>query len=292
MKGQKANTATDAGRASGLRRIPRTPALSYRKLFENLPVGVCWVGLDGRVLHSNPTMLKLSGYSDTEISRMNAKELLRDAGQLPRLFDGAASDAREGHAYGKLVRKDGTLTRVRLTGSRVGLNGGEAVLLTAIDSTPIGKAEALLKTVEHTLEEKEQALRHKSIALEELIEQIETGRNILKENIAANIRDFVLPIVAKLRLTSVPAELIDLLERTLQEITGRFSIRLSQNAPRLSPRESEIGRMIHCGMTSKQIARLLSISYETVEKHRRNIRRKVGISGKKINLTSFFNDGI
>jgi DNA-binding CsgD family transcriptional regulator len=49
--------------------------------------------------------------------------------------------------------------------------------------------------------------------------------------------------------------------------------------------------LIHCGLTSKQIAQLLTISYETVEKHRRNIRRKVGITGKKINLTSFLNDG-
>jgi DNA-binding CsgD family transcriptional regulator len=36
---------------------------------------------------------------------------------------------------------------------------------------------------------------------------------------------------------------------------------------------------------------MLSISYETVEKHRRNIRRKVGITGKKINLASFLSAG-
>lgn len=279
------------GRASRLRGTLQTPALPYCTLFENLPVGVCWVGLDGRVKHINPTMLKLSGYSDTEISRMNAKELLRDAGELLQLFNGAGFDARDRHASGKLVRKDGTFIPVRLTGFRVHLNGGEAVLLTAIDSTPIGKAEALLETVEHTLEEKEQALKNKNIALEELVEQIASGRNVLKEDIAANIRDAVLPIVAKLRLTSAPAELIDLLERTLEEITIRFSIRLSQHAPGLSPRESEIIRMIHGGLTSKQIAQLLTISYETVEKHRRNIRRKVGITGKKINLTSFLTDG-
>ena len=281
----------NASKARELRQILQTPALPCRAIFENLPVGVCWVGLDGSVLHSNPTMLKLSGYSDAEISRMNAKELLRDASELLRLFDGAASDARDGYAEGKLVRKDGTFSLVRLTGSRVRLSGAEAVLLTAIDSTPIGKAEGLLATAEHTLEEKEHALRDKDIALEELVEQIANGRNLLKEDIAANIRDSVLPIVAKLRLTSAPAELIDLLECTLQEITGRFSIRLSQNAPNLSPRESEIIRMVHCGLTSKQVAQLLTISYETVEKHRRNIRRKVGISGKKISLTSFLDEG-
>jgi PAS domain S-box-containing protein len=291
MKGQEVNTAMNAGKSSELRRVLRASALPYRTLFENLPVGVCWVGLNGRVLYSNPTMLKLTGYSDAEISRINAKELLRDAGELPHLFDGVASDAPDGHADGKLVRKDGTFTLVRLTGSRVVLNGGEAILLTAVDHKSSSKVEDRLEMIEHTLEEKEQALRHKSIALEELVEQIQVGRSMLKEDIATNIRDFVLPIVEKLRLTSAPAEMIDLLERTLQEITSRFSIRLSQSAPSLSPRESEITQMIHCGLITKQIAKMLSISYETVEKHRRNIRRKVGITGKKINLASFLSAG-
>jgi PAS domain S-box-containing protein len=256
-----------------------------------MPVGACWVDLDGRILHCNPTMLKLTGYSDAEISRMNTKELLRDAGELPRLFDGVTSGTPDGQVDGKLVRKDGTFTLVRLMGFRVVLKGGTAILLTAIDLTPSSEAEVRLETVEHVLEEKEQALKHKSIAMEELVEQIQAGRSMLKEDIADNIRDFVLPIVEKLRLGNAPAEMIDLLERTLREITSRFSIRLSQSAQSLSPRESEITQMIHCGLISKQIAKMLSISCETVEKHRRNIRRKVGITGKKINLASFLSAG-
>ena len=291
MKGQEVNTAMNAGKSSERRRFLQASALPYRTLFDNLPVGVCWVGLDGRVLYSNPTLLKLTGYSDAEISRMNAKELLRDAGELSQLLDGVASDAQDCHADGKLVRKDGTYTLVRLTGSRVALKGSEAILLTAVDIMPRSEVQARLETVEHTLEDKERALKHKSIAIEELVEQIQTGRNMLKEDIAVYIRDFVLPIVEKLRLTNAPGEMIDVLERTLREITSRFSIRLSQSAASLSPRESEITQLIHCGLTSKQIAQLLTISYETVEKHRRNIRRKVGITGKKINLTSFLNDG-
>ena len=86
--------------------------------------------------------------------------------------------------------------------------------------------------------------------------------------------------------------MLDLLDRTLEEITDRFNIRVSQAALNLSPRESEITRMIHSGLTSKQIGQLLSISQETVEKHRRNIRRKVGISGKKVNLASFLSASI
>ncbi|MCK5595638.1 LuxR family transcriptional regulator, partial [bacterium] len=36
-----------------------------------------------------------------------------------------------------------------------------------------------------------------------------------------------------------------------------------------------------------EISALLNISYQTVEKHRKNIRHKMGISKKDINLISF-----
>jgi DNA-binding NarL/FixJ family response regulator len=45
--------------------------------------------------------------------------------------------------------------------------------------------------------------------------------------------------------------------------------------------------MVKNGLTSKEIASLLNISFLTIEKHRINIRRKLGIINKDINLTSF-----
>jgi len=45
--------------------------------------------------------------------------------------------------------------------------------------------------------------------------------------------------------------------------------------------------MIKGGSPSKEISGILNISYKTIDKHRRNIRKKLGISKKKVNLTSF-----
>jgi hypothetical protein len=114
-----------------------------------------------------------------------------------------------------------------------------------------------LQTAEHALEEKERTIQLKSIALGEVVDQIEAEKRILKETIAANISDCILPIIAKLRLTDPPAEMLDLLDRTLEEITDRFNIRVSQAALNLSPRESEIIRLIHRGLTSKRYCQLL-----------------------------------
>lgn len=289
MNGGLAHNAMSTAKSCKGREPQRAKSRAWQKLFENVPVGMCRVGLDGRVLQANPAMIKLAGYSEAEISRMNVKDLLRDGDEVERLFEKIVSDAPGCHAYGKLIRKDGSFTPAYLTGSRVILSGSEAILLTAIDITPRSEVQASLERAEHSLDETEQALNLKSIALAEVVHQIEADKNALRENIAANIRDLILPIVEKLRLTDAPAEMIDMLESALREITNRFSIQLFQAVPNLSSRESEITRMIHCGLTSKQIARLLGISQETVEKHRRNIRKKVGISGQKVNLASFLN---
>ncbi|MHC4453627.1 MAG: helix-turn-helix transcriptional regulator [Planctomycetota bacterium] len=56
---------------------------------------------------------------------------------------------------------------------------------------------------------------------------------------------------------------------------------------RFTAKEIEVCNMIKNGLTSKEIASLLNISFLTIEKHRVNIRRKLGIINKDINLTSF-----
>jgi len=48
----------------------------------------------------------------------------------------------------------------------------------------------------------------------------------------------------------------------------------------LSPREIEVIQLIKSGMTTKEIAKKLKISYFTAETHRKNIKLKVGIKGE------------
>ena len=136
-------------------------------------------------------MLRLTGYSDSEISRMKAKKLFQDTGELQQLLDGAALGAPESHSGEKLVRKDGTSIPVHLTGVRVALDGSEAILLTADEITPDNEVQTRLQTAEHVLEEKERTIELKSMALGEVVDQIEAEKRILKETIAANISDCI-----------------------------------------------------------------------------------------------------
>jgi DNA-binding NarL/FixJ family response regulator len=56
--------------------------------------------------------------------------------------------------------------------------------------------------------------------------------------------------------------------------------RPDESRPLLSARETEILRCLAEGLPSKQIAEALDMSVRTVETHRQNIRRKLGLSGQ------------
>jgi DNA-binding NarL/FixJ family response regulator len=56
--------------------------------------------------------------------------------------------------------------------------------------------------------------------------------------------------------------------------------RSDASRPLLSAREAEILRCLAAGQASKQIAETLGMSVRTVETHRQNIRRKLGLAGQ------------
>jgi two-component system response regulator NreC len=65
--------------------------------------------------------------------------------------------------------------------------------------------------------------------------------------------------------------------RGYQERTGQQA--LSSYDP-LTPRESEILRLVYKGRTNKQIAREMYLSVRTVERHRSSIIRKAGLKNR------------
>jgi DNA-binding CsgD family transcriptional regulator len=80
---------------------------------------------------------------------------------------------------------------------------------------------------------------------------------------------------------------IGLLETKIQEFTTQAELRKSDHYYKLTPTEIKISGLIRIGKTSKEIATLLDLSTRTVEVHRNNIRNKLGIRNKKLNLRNF-----
>ena len=143
------------------------------------------------------------------------------------------------------------------------------------------------KQAEELLHVQKKDLEHKNIALSEVLGQIELEKKQIKDNVIANVENLLLPIIQKLILKRESRNYVQMLRKNLQELTSSFGAKLTNKKAKLTSREIEICNMVKNGITSKEIASLLNISFLTIEKHRINIRRKLGIINKDINLASF-----
>ena len=58
---------------------------------------------------------------------------------------------------------------------------------------------------------------------------------------------------------------------------------------KLSNREKEVAQLVKSGLTSKEIADQLNISFYTAETHRKNIKLKIGVEGEAAFLRFVYN---
>ncbi|MDY0220539.1 MAG: LuxR C-terminal-related transcriptional regulator [Desulfobacterium sp.] len=151
------------------------------------------------------------------------------------------------------------------------------------------QTERALGLSEQKLKDQNLMLKDKNIALREIMNQVTTEKETIEKNILANVDKFLLPLVKKLknRGSAIDRQYLDLLEESIRQLTSGFGIQISKKSPGLTPRENEICNMVRSGLSSKEIAKLLNISYRSVETYRNYIRKKLGITNKKINLATY-----
>ena len=167
-----------------------------------------------------------------------------------------------------------------------------------IEFQAVGRDITDLKNIENDLKQKEtrlraqkQALERKNVALHEILEQIEVDKKQIKDDVVHNVETLLLPTLRKIRnqLPWVELKYFTLLEKNLINMVSSFGRKISRENLNLTPREIEICDLIRNGFTSKEIANMMYIAFNTVEAHRTHIRKKLQLDGKKINLTSFLN---
>jgi len=100
----------------------------------------------------------------------------------------------------------------------------------------------------------------------------------------------VKPVLEQLKSQQLPdtaAFLLQSLEFSLSNVFSSFGFNIGKDVHLLTPKEMRICEMIRSGLTSKQIAKVLNISPQTVLVHRKNIRKKLSLSRSRSNLASF-----
>lgn len=146
-----------------------------------------------------------------------------------------------------------------------------------------------LQDSQKELQEQQENLSRKNQALRELLEQIEFEKKRIKDEVGANVDKLIMPTVKKLILKSDPEErtYLSLLQKNLNDLVSSFGIKINKLEDKLAPREIEICDMIKNGLSTKEISDLLNISATTVDRHRNNIRKKLGLVNQNINLSAY-----
>jgi len=159
-----------------------------------------------------------------------------------------------------------------------------------IDITERKVSEEALKSRDKELETKASKLKDINTALNVLLEKRKVDRIELEEKIVLNVESLIKPYLDKLRqgnLDERKKNILDIIQTNLDEIISPFARNLSSIHYNLTPKEIQIANFIRQGITNKEIAEILFLSVKTVDFHRDNIRKKLGIKNKKINLSSY-----
>ena len=133
-------------------------------------------------------------------------------------------------------------------------------------------------------------LEETNIAMRVLLKKREEDRKDIEYNILTNVRKLIDPYFDKIRKTNLNSQqnaFLDIMDSNLHEITAQFARKISMRELNLTPTEIQVANMIRNGNSSKEIAGIMNISKRTVDAHRRNIRKKLGLVQKRANLRSY-----
>ena len=164
------------------------------------------------------------------------------------------------------------------------------VVVSHEEITALKLAEEALKQSQEELFEQKQSLEETNIALKVLLKQREEDKLELEKKVLANVKDLVLPYVEKLknaRLKPKEKTLVEIVEDHLNDVISPLLQSFANAKILLTPQEMQIASLVKDGKTSKEIANILNVAETTVNFHRKNLRKKFGLTNKQSNLRSY-----
>lgn len=151
------------------------------------------------------------------------------------------------------------------------------------------------KHAEKLVKDKNIELERINTALNVLLERRDLEKKTSKNEMIEYLKDLVMPYISKADKSRSSQDIKTYLKiagRNIQEfINEKYEASLSLYSE-LSPNEIQVASLIKEGKTSKEISDLMNVSPRTVYFHRENIRKKLNLSNKKINLRTFLKNGL
>ncbi|MBU4297629.1 MAG: LuxR C-terminal-related transcriptional regulator [Proteobacteria bacterium] len=135
--------------------------------------------------------------------------------------------------------------------------------------------------LEQRVADRTRELEETNIALAVLLNKKRQDTRDLEHQIDANVRSLVDPYLMKLEKGPLSGEqkaLVNIIKSNLEEIITPFTRSLSSKFVQLTPTEIQVANLVKQRKRTKDIAELLNLSPGTIHIHRKNIRKKLGLT--------------
>ncbi|MEQ1637001.1 MAG: PAS domain S-box protein [Methylococcales bacterium] len=273
------------------RRQQREKYLSLASLAFEIQEGILVTDANGFILKINPAFTRLTGF--------NGQDVL---GKTPRILSSGLQDkafyqsmwqtiTQQGYWQGEIWnrRKNGKIFPQWLTVSTILDTNGlvKNYVGSFIDISTFKQAEQR-KLNKYRLLEKQS--RQQNAELQQIkteLTEIKSTLKLLIQQQKSNQEPILFSQMLKKGYQhSKQLALAGIFEEYLPKVNTSYIHPSAGVFNKLTPKESEIAAMIQQGFSTKHIAAALSSSTGTINNHRKNIRKKLGLNNEPINLRS------
>ena len=267
----------------------RTQALSdsekmLRTIFQSVGKGIVLLDQDWEIVRANQRASEIFGVPPEVLVGTNFCSLTDAAGCAAlkdicdNLRDGQSESAEISSCY-----VDGYRFPCHLTVSRIENRQHPLWPLVIWDISSF-------KALEERLRQEKNQSEEMNLTLRNVLKTIETDRREFEQRLVTHIRTNILPALGKIETESIPevrASFLDMLRGPLISMTTGFENAIDADLLKLSKTELRICRFLQAGCSSKEICEAMNLAFDTIQTHRKNIRRKLGLRGKDVNLHAY-----
>ena len=266
----------------------------YRGLIEFLPDAVVVSDGEERIVFANPAAARLIGASDPEtlVGRSlfeffhpSSHATVRARSQAA-LTEGMAGPADRR----RVVRLDQSVLHVDTAVTPIQFDSRPCVLRVNRDVTARVEAEEALLQKDREISLQLGKIEKLNAALTALLEHREQESQRHLAGLHTTLEQLVLAHVETLKGTALTADqrvLVEVVEANLRNVAASFVRQLDAWKLQLTPTEVQVADLVRLGKRTKDIARLLRVSPSAITFHRNNLRTKLGLTGRPINLVSY-----
>ncbi len=127
-------------------------------------------------------------------------------------------------------------------------------------------------------------------ALRALLEQRGMEQKQTEKKIIQNVNHLISPYFEKLEQTELTPQqqtYLKIIKNNLKDVISPFMTQTKSAGIYLTPQELQVASLIRSGHPSKDIAEILDIAPNSVNFHRKNLRRKFKIRNRQVNLQTY-----